>query len=649
MLYENEILDKFILEKGLKWIPYSQFKDVEYLNKGGFGIIYKAIWLSKNENIEVAFKCLDNLNENLDEFLNEWNYHEKCINSIRIINLHGFTKNPDTSNYMVVMDYANNGNLRGNLTKLIGYSWNQRLFMLYGIISALNEIHEQNLIHCDFHDGNILNHDKDQVFISDLGLCRPVKSSLKKDSLYGVAPFMAPEVLRGKPYTPASDIYSFSMIMWEITSGVPPFNNRSHDLQLAMSICKGERPEIIENTPQCYIYLMKRCWNENPSKRPTASEVRDTIAGWIFRPYNNETSDDETRDDEISDEVSDNNLSYTSSDDDDEVSDNEINDNEVNDNKISDDNDKMSDYDDDETSDDDDNKVNDNDEINYDGNKMNDDNDDKMSDNDVNDEMSDNDDNDDKMSDDNDDKINNNDDNDKINDDGNKMNDDNDDKMSDNDVNDEMSDYNDDEMSDYDDDEMSDYDDDEMSDYDDDEMSDNDDNDDNEMSDEINNNDDNDKINDDGNKMNVNDEMSDYNDDEMSDNDDNDDNEMSDDDDNEINNDDNDKINDDGNKINDDGNKINDDGDEINDDGSKINDDGDKINDDDEISDDDGISDDIMEFINAPIVHNNLTVEPHPQACYTSRLFDYTSKKLNEVLESECLDCLIDDIKALGK
>ncbi|GBB89103.1 hypothetical protein RclHR1_01580004 [Rhizophagus clarus] len=175
----NAILDKFIEEKTLKWIPYNQFKNVKYLNKGGFGIIYKAIWLLKDKNIEVALKCLNNLNENLDEFLKEWDNHEKCMGSCRIINLHGFTRSPDTSNYIVVMDYANQGNLRGNLTNVIEINWNQRLSMLYKIISGLNEIHKQNLIHCDFHDGNILNHmnminNINKVFISDLGLCQPV-------------------------------------------------------------------------------------------------------------------------------------------------------------------------------------------------------------------------------------------------------------------------------------------------------------------------------------------------------------------------------------------------------------------------------------------------------------------------------------------
>ncbi|GBB83326.1 hypothetical protein RclHR1_10050009 [Rhizophagus clarus] len=276
------LVDKFIEEKRLKWIPYNQFKNVKYLDKGGFSTIYKAIWLTEHK--EVVLKCLNNLNknnlnENLDDFLNEWDCHEKCLDSTKIINLHGFTKNQDASNYMVVIDYANKGNLRENLTKVIDNNWNQRLFMLCEIISGLNVIHEQNLIHCDFHDGNILlNYEETRVFISDLGLCQPVKSFLKKYDIYGVIPFMAPEILRGNPYTPASDIYSFSMIMWEFTSGVPPFNDKAHDLQLALSICK-EVENIIRN------------WIYRPSDGEISEELKSNIMEFINAPiiYNNLT------------------------------------------------------------------------------------------------------------------------------------------------------------------------------------------------------------------------------------------------------------------------------------------------------------------------------------------------------------------------
>ncbi|RGB21256.1 kinase-like domain-containing protein, partial [Rhizophagus diaphanus] len=177
----------------LKWIPYNKFKNVEYLNKGGFGTIYKAIWSNNNVDEEVILKCHDNLNENLNEFLIEWKYHESCLNYDEIIYFYGFTKSPDTLKYMAVMDYANKGNLRGNLTRIVESGWDKKLCMLYEIISGLKKIHNQNLIHHDFHDGNILNHNEDKIFICDLGLCQPVKSLLKEHNIYGVVPFMAPE------------------------------------------------------------------------------------------------------------------------------------------------------------------------------------------------------------------------------------------------------------------------------------------------------------------------------------------------------------------------------------------------------------------------------------------------------------------------
>ncbi len=176
------------------------------------------------------------------------------------------------------MKYAKEGSLRKSLSSIVKNKWYYKLALLSNIVGELDKIHQLKLVHRDFHDGNILNH----TYISDLGLCRPVESfqSSKKNEIYGILPFVAPEVLRGGPYTPASDIYSFSMIMWEFTSGVIPFNDRVFDFQLSLSICTGERPEIIENTPQCYIDLMKECWDTDPNNRPKTPKVKNIIRNW---------------------------------------------------------------------------------------------------------------------------------------------------------------------------------------------------------------------------------------------------------------------------------------------------------------------------------------------------------------------------------
>ncbi|CAI2170273.1 18301_t:CDS:2 [Funneliformis geosporum] len=97
------------------------------------------------------------------------------------------------------------------------------------------------------------------------GLCTPIEyfQSSKNNDIYDVLPFVAPEVLKGQSYTFASDIYSFSMIMWEYISEVPPFDNEAYDFQLSLDICKGKRPKDIENIPKFYIDLMKRYHNTN--------------------------------------------------------------------------------------------------------------------------------------------------------------------------------------------------------------------------------------------------------------------------------------------------------------------------------------------------------------------------------------------------
>ena len=97
-----------------------------------------------------------------------------------------------------------------------------------------------------------------------MGLCREA-GNVDLTKIYGVMPYVAPEVLRGKPYTQAADIYSFGMVMYFVATYRQPFADCAHDQYLALSICNGIRPKITEKyVPKCYIDLMKKCWDPNP-------------------------------------------------------------------------------------------------------------------------------------------------------------------------------------------------------------------------------------------------------------------------------------------------------------------------------------------------------------------------------------------------
>src|ERR1051325_6003275 len=132
-----------------------------------------------------------------------------------IVQCYGITKDPETQDFMMVMAYAQDGSLRQHLNNSFNsLSWNNKLYNLSCIAVGLETIHGRGLIHHDFHCGNILHNKYDDgnfcSLITDLGLCRPADetpSQSRDKKIYGVLPYVAPEVLRGKEYTQASDIY----------------------------------------------------------------------------------------------------------------------------------------------------------------------------------------------------------------------------------------------------------------------------------------------------------------------------------------------------------------------------------------------------------------------------------------------------------
>src|SRR5581483_5973388 len=180
---------------------------------------------------------------------------------------------------MIVMKYAENGSLRQLLNNNFNsLNWTDKLYNLWFIASGLNVIHEKGLIHRDFHCGNILNnkyYGDFQSKITDLGLCKPANTTSQSNDkqIFGVLPYVAPEVLKGNEYTQASDIYGFGIIAYEVCTGLPPYHDISHDEFLAFKICHGLRPKFNYKIPQLISDIIQQCWDADPLKRPKANEL----------------------------------------------------------------------------------------------------------------------------------------------------------------------------------------------------------------------------------------------------------------------------------------------------------------------------------------------------------------------------------------
>jgi hypothetical protein len=122
------------------------------------------------------------------------------------------------------------------------------------------EVLKEGKIHGNLHGGNLLIEDEKvstDARISDVGLHGPCNDNGRANQTYGVLPYTALEVLRGKNHSDASGVYSFGIVMITLATGKGPWYNRAHDVSLAKDICDGKRIEIPVVTPKFYAELMQ--------------------------------------------------------------------------------------------------------------------------------------------------------------------------------------------------------------------------------------------------------------------------------------------------------------------------------------------------------------------------------------------------------
>ncbi|GET61037.1 kinase-like domain-containing protein [Rhizophagus irregularis DAOM 181602=DAOM 197198] len=329
-LIQNSQLEATDSLNYLEWIDHKEIVNIEYITKGGFGKIFKGIWIrgprlkySTTErawdnipNTTIALKELNN-QEDFNQFLAEVRNHRQFLLNTEnhVLRCFGITRSPNDNtelakwlkkdakdakerpklnSYMMVMMWANDGDLFNYIKKTSNdenFTWYKRLKILEELSGALKSIHDKGVIHQDLHCGNILMNDED-IFhfpaIGDLGLCGNYN---KTGILIGVKSFIAPEHLKENPekFTTASDIYSFGIIMWIIGCCKLPyeeFKNDQFGLEYNITV-GGLRPKIPKDIPTTYAELMKRCWDDNPEKRPKAFELRNIFSMWEKQYYSN--------------------------------------------------------------------------------------------------------------------------------------------------------------------------------------------------------------------------------------------------------------------------------------------------------------------------------------------------------------------------
>ena len=97
------------------------------------------------------------------------------------------------------------------------------------------------------------------IKLADFGLSkRIVEASKSKTKLFGMIPYIDPKKFnqtQSYSLNEKSDVYSVGVLLWEISSGVPPFHEEEEGIALALKISQGRREKIVPDTPTDYANL----------------------------------------------------------------------------------------------------------------------------------------------------------------------------------------------------------------------------------------------------------------------------------------------------------------------------------------------------------------------------------------------------------
>lgn len=159
------------------------------------------------------------------------------------------------------------------------------------IAEAMAAAHECDVIHRDLKPGNIKITSDDKVKVLDFGIAKPVKTEVSGESstvtqpggCIGTPAYMSPEQARGKPIDKRCDIWAFGCILYEMLTGIVPFEGETISDTMANVLQKEPDWQVLpQNIQTCICTLLRRCLEKDPRRRlrdigDAAIEIRETL------------------------------------------------------------------------------------------------------------------------------------------------------------------------------------------------------------------------------------------------------------------------------------------------------------------------------------------------------------------------------------
>lgn len=262
---------------------------IKEIGKGGFATVYKATWM----NMTVAMKkilAVEEMSVHLtpEDRIDLFHRELKIMSRLRhpnIVTVMGCCLNP--FNMFILMELCHT-----DLFSLLRSSNKpQPVELLTYAIDAAQALAYMHalptpVLHRDIKSSNMLITDRKILKLGDFGYCT-IKDEkafvtsghrLTENANKGTPAYMAPECLTNEDYSKYSDVFSFGVVLWEIVTGLIPWDKKTPETIYA-ELTTGSRLPIPSKSafPSELLELIRECWLEQSTSRPTMRTVLKTL------------------------------------------------------------------------------------------------------------------------------------------------------------------------------------------------------------------------------------------------------------------------------------------------------------------------------------------------------------------------------------
>ena len=259
----------------------NRYEVLEKIGTGGMATVYKAKCHLLNRF--VAIKVLREELKGDEEIVKKFHVESQAAASLshhNIVSIYDVGEE-DGNNY-IVMEYVDGITLKEYIKEKGVLDWREACRFAESICSALDHAHKKHIIHRDIKPHNILLTKDKIIKVTDFGIARAVSSEtlVAGSSALGSVHYISPEQARGGYTDERSDIYSMGIVLYEMLTGIVPFNG-DNPVMVALKHIEEEPKDIRlinPNIPDRVADIaMKAIKKEQHARYQTAAEMGEDL------------------------------------------------------------------------------------------------------------------------------------------------------------------------------------------------------------------------------------------------------------------------------------------------------------------------------------------------------------------------------------